>query len=104
MKFKRGTLEESWEEEKAAFITGDSDPLGNLPEQHHAAAVELIGNVAGDQRQQHRGQKLHQADQPEVERPACHRVNLPAHHNGKHLETEAGSRTGYPESDKRAVL
>ncbi len=82
---------------------GDGEPFHQLANQHHPAAIALIGNVPCPERQRDRGKKLHQAYQTEIKRAVGEGVNLPAHHDRQHLETKAGAGTRQPERDKRAV-
>ena len=50
------------------------------------AAVEAVRDMSGDQKQQHAGKKLGQADQPEIQRPPGDLVDLPSHGDRLHLQ------------------
>ena len=78
-------------------------PFDELRDLRNAPAVVAVGELAGDQQQDRRGQELHQPDQAEVERRAGQRIHLPAHRHADHLEREVGGHPRGPEQDERPV-
>jgi hypothetical protein len=81
----------------------DRDPFHHLSEQHDAPPFELIRDMPGRQRKQHRRHELHQPDQAQVERTAGDRIDLPADRHRQHLESETRRDARKPERDERGV-
>ena len=53
------------------------------------APRQAVGELPGRQREERQRQELHEPDEPEVERVAVDRVDLPADRDGEHLRREA---------------
>ena len=68
-----------------------------------AAPVAAVGEVTGRQDQQHERQELRQADQPQVERIARDRVDLPADGHGLHLHGQRGQEARGKEAGELAI-
>ena len=70
--------------------------LNDDAERHHGPPVIAVGDMAGHQRQAERREKLSQADQAEVERPARQIINLPAYGHRLHLNGQGDTQPGGP--------
>ena len=70
--------------------------LNNNAQRHHGSSVIAISDVTGHQRQAERREKLSQADQAEVERPARQVVDLPANGHRLHLNGQGDTQPGGP--------
>jgi hypothetical protein len=72
---------------------------------HHGdeTTVAAIGDLSDQERQEDDRQELRQADQPEIERAAGQRVELPAHRDAQHLEAHAGQGPRGREERERRV-
>ena len=77
--------------------------FGDHAELQHAAAVEMIGDVAGDQHQEERRHELREPDEPEVERAAGQRVDLPSDGDREHLVRDHREHAREPEQHERPV-
>ena len=68
-----------------------------------AAAVEAIGDHAGDQEQRQHRQKLGEADETEIKRIAGQFVDLPANRDIEHLQGRAVGQAHHREGDETAI-
>src|SRR5208282_4284778 len=82
----RGAPTDGQEQRRAQTIT-DIAPHQQL------AAVEEIGGVSGDQKQDKAGRELGQADISEIEWTVGDGVNLPSHCYGLHLDRYKDEKT-----------
>ena len=71
--------------------------FGKLADAHDGAAVETVGDRAGDEDEEQRRRELDEADEAEVERVAGEVIDLPADRDADHLRGERGEETRRPE-------
>jgi len=57
-----------------------------VAQRDHFAPVEAVRDMSRNQKQEHAGEKLGQADQSEIERPPGDLVHLPSHRHRLHFQ------------------
>ena len=64
-----------------------AERVSRIASAQHLAAIEAVGRVSGNQKQQDARKKLRQPDQPEIKRALRDVVNLPSHGNSLHFDS-----------------
>src|SRR6266540_3793309 len=76
---------------------GGGGGLGDVTDGHDGAPVVSVSRLPGGEGQDDGRDELRETDEPEVERAAGQRVELPAHRDGLHVHGERGEDARAPE-------
>lgn len=77
--------------------------LDALAEPQDAAPIIAVGDLPDDERQRETRHELRQSDQPQIERAARQRIDLPADRHGLHLEGDGGRDPRPPKEPERPM-